>query len=292
MLTLAIFGKNILEKDRDFYISFLQKCCKKNIKLLIYKELYNLTSDYYTGIKEKIDIFSTTLDLANADILISLGGDGVLLDAIPLVRNTKIPILGINLGRLGFLTGAKKEEIDEVIDVLINKDYELDQRIVLQCLNIQDQNIKHFALNDIVIFKKDAFSLLTIHVEVNEKKLNSYYGDGLIFASPTGSTAYSLSCGGPILLPEADSILITPIASHTLTVRPLVVPGGVKIKVRTGAPHHAFNFSADSKIFSEEGEHVFEISKADFTIHTIRLSKRHFFDNIREKLFWGSDLRQ
>ena len=242
-------------------------------------------------IKSPVSTFSSAEELKKSvQLLISIGGDGTFLDTIPLIRDSEIPVAGLNFGRLGFLTLIDAEHLEQTFDDLCSKNYDIERRSLL---NIRSENTIYepFALNDMT-FRSEKFGLLHVDVFVDGKFLNTYLGDGLIIATPTGSTAYSLSCGGPILLPENRNFILTPIASHTLTVRPLIIPDTSKIEVRIVGNEPQFRATMDSRRFTFHGEQTFHIEKAPFFIHTIRLRNHHFFDTIRTKLMWGQDVRK
>lgn len=295
MIKIAIFGKILQEKDLLFFREFIDLLYEQeDIELWINETFYEKVSSLHISFKQPPILFPDKEPLKETlNFVFSFGGDGTLLDTINFVGNSNIPVLGINLGHLGFLTGLKREDAEANIMDVVNGNFQIDKRMLIG-LRSSFPELHHspYGLNDIVIFKKDSSSLITIDLEVNGQFINTFFGDGLIFATPTGSTAYSLSCGGPILLPEADNILITPIASHTLTVRPLVLPGDARIKVHLRGENEQFNISVDSNIYSFQGEAQFEIEKKDFSLSTVRLSERTFFDNIREKLMWGLDIRK
>ena len=242
-------------------------------------------------IKSPVQTFSSAEELKeNVDFLISIGGDGTFLDTIPLIRDSKIPVAGLNFGKLGFLTLIDAEHLEQTFEDFRSKNYDIEQRSLLS-IRSQSPISEPFALNDIT-FRSEKFGLLHVDVFVDGKFLNTYFGDGLIVATPTGSTAYNLSCGGPILLPENQNFILTPIASHTLTVRPLVIPDTSKIEIRIAGSEPKFLTSLDSRQVLLQGKQTFFIEKAPFSIQTIRLRNQPFFDTIRTKLMWGQDVRK
>jgi len=257
-----------------FYKPFAEKCIAKGL------------------VKSDVSTFSSAEELAkkNVQFLLSIGGDGTFLDAIPLIRDSKIPIAGLNFGTLGFLTLIDAQHLEKTFEDLRSKHYDIECRSLLK-IRSESEIQEPFALNDIV-FRNEKFGLLNIDVFVDGKFLNTYFGDGLIIATPTGSTAYNLSCGGPILLPENQNFILTPIASHTLTVRPLVIPDTSKIEIKITGKNPKYLTTLDSRKLSFQGEQTFFIEKAPFCIHTIRLKNQPFFDTIRTKLMWGQDKRK
>lgn len=225
------------------------------------------------------------------DFLFSIGGDGTFIDAANLVGDSGIPILGINTGRIGFLTNVNRSNYKEAFDFLQNSDYQIEKRSLLQIRSDKEETLPaQFALNDISIHPHGE-SINAVHVEANGEQLNTYWGDGLIIATPTGSTAYSLSCGGPILVPSANVMVLTPIASHSLTVRPIVLPTDNELKIKVESRTHRFILSVDSHRLTMDDNLTLTISRAPYTIPTIRLPNAGFYSVIREKLLWGLDKR-
>ncbi|MDR1973670.1 MAG: NAD(+)/NADH kinase [Bacteroidales bacterium] len=220
-------------------------------------------------------------DIKNADVLISLGGDGTLLNTLSIVGSLEIPVLGVNLGRLGFLTCVSRDDIPQLADMLIKGAFTPVKRRVLK---VSLSNEVFYALNEAAILRNENTSVISVEVLVDERPLNVYSGDGVIFATPTGSTAYSLSCGGPILLPSSDNFVVTPIASHTLTVRPLVLTGDAVIKATCSSD---FKFTLDSRSFNLRADTPIVMQRADFSFVTMKLNEKSFFDTLGEKLSWG-----
>ncbi len=228
----------------------------------------------------------------SADLVLSLGGDGTFLKSVVYVRNSQIPILGINMGRLGFLANVSKEFIEQAFDKLAKNDFHLEERTLLQIETAKHLFGAHnFALNELTIHKKDSASMISVEVDVAGKHLNTYWADGLIISTPTGSTAYSLSCGGPIISPESPVFAITPIAPHNLNVRPIIIRDDLEIKVRVNDRDHSHLLTLDSRSEVIEDQYELTIRKAPFTIKTIQFSDQYFFDTIRDKLLWGLDRR-
>ena len=284
----AFYNAESLEYVRDV-IHYLEKnkhqvTIVERLKKHLEEPLYK-SHDFFSP-NEKID--------PKVDFLFSIGGDGTLLRSITVVRNSEIPILGINTGRLGFLTSLQKESLFKGLDLLFRGDYKLIKRSLLEVNT--DKNIAAleevgFALNEITINRKNTTSMLSIDTELDGQPLTTYWADGLIIATPTGSTGYSLSSGGPILTPETCSWVLNPIAPHNINMRPLIVPDTTEIKISvTGRGSH-FLLSLDSRIITlENGNNVF-LKKAGFSIFTIQLEGDFFFKTLRERLFWGQDNR-
>ena len=236
---------------------------------------------------------SSTLDLDH-DYLFSIGGDGTLLRSIPFVKDTENPILGINTGRLGFLTSLQKESLNEALDKFFDKKFKLIKRDLLAVeLSYPYAEIDQFgyALNEISINRKNTTAMLSIETRIDKEFLTTYWADGLIIATPTGSTGYSLSSGGPILTPETEGIVLNPIAPHNLNIRPLVVPNKASIEIRVDGRGEDHLISLDSRIYTIENGTQIRVKKAPFSVFTVELEEDNYFKTLREKLFWGYDAR-
>ena len=260
-----------------FEASFLASLKEKNI---ILKE-YETYSNY------------NNLD-ADFKALISIGGDGTILKAATFVRDKNIPIIGINAGRLGFLATIQFENIETLLQKLLNNDYAISKRTLLSIETTPEyDNFSEldFALNEVTVARKDTTSMITIVTYLNGEYLTSYWADGLIVSTPTGSTGYSLSCGGPILTPEVKGLVITPIAPHNLTARPLVIPDDTVIKLKVSGREEQYLVSLDSRMVSVNNNAELTISKTPFTIKMVEIAEETFFKTLRNKLLWGEDKR-
>ena len=226
-----------------------------------------------------------------ADLLICVGGDGTILDTLSIVRDTGVPILALNTGRLGFLADVQLENLQHALDDIEKGNYSIEQRSLLQLDSSHPLFDYNFALNDFVIHKKETSSMIVVHTYLNGEFLNSYWSDGLIISTPTGSTGYSLSCGGPIIFPKSDSFVITPIAPHNLNVRPVVVSDDVVISFEIEGRASSYLASMDARSQSISGEVNMAIRKSDHKLNLMRLSNIHFLDTLRSKLHWGFDRR-
>jgi NAD+ kinase len=230
--------------------------------------------------------------LNGLDSFISIGGDGTLLDAITYVGKSQTPVLGVNTGRLGFLATISKEEISDALEKLLDKSYELDDRTLLKL----DSNQKifenrNFALNDFTIVKKDSSSMIKVHTYIDGEFLNSYWSDGIIISTPTGSTGYSLSCGGPLVFPRSNNFVITPVSPHNLTVRPIIVSENAEISFRVEGRSKKFLVSLDSRFEVVDESIRLKVKKADFKVNLIQLEGMQYFKTLRHKLNWGLDIR-
>ena len=291
MIKIGIFGKNLNKDTYPFIQNLIDKLGEVKAQVFIYEDMYQLvkgdikiqqpkTFRYYEDIHHKLDF------------LLSLGGDGNMLSTVTLVRDSGIPIIGINLGRLGFLASINKEHIHKAIDCLINNDYSLESRSLLRLTSPHGafDNLS-FALNEITIYKKQPNSMISVRVDVNGQYLNSYWADGLIVATPTGSTAYSLSTGGPIIHPDSHNFIITPIAPHNLSVRPVVIPDSSTISMKVAERDGGFLVSLDSRTIELKSGVELSVEKEAFSIQLVRLPEETFFGTIRAKLLWGIDKR-
>jgi NAD+ kinase len=230
--------------------------------------------------------------LDNIDFLISIGGDGTLLESVTHIGVKETPVLGINTGRLGFLATISKEETEQALEKVLKKSFKLDKRSVLKLESSTDIfNSLNFALNDFTVVKKDTSSMITIHTFIDGEFLNSYWADGIIVATPTGSTGYSLSCGGPLIFPRSGNFVITPVSPHNLTVRPIIVADSSVISFQIEGRSKRFLISLDSRISSVDSSVKLTVKKADFRVNLIQLEGQHYFKTLRQKLNWGLDIR-
>jgi NAD+ kinase len=228
------------------------------------------------------------------DLLISVGGDGTILRAITLVRDLGIPIVGINTGRLGFLATIQTDEIESAMNEILKGDYKISERSLLSVSTEpknDDISETHFALNEIAISRKNTTSMITVETHLNDEYLTSYWADGLILSTPTGSTGYSLSCGGPVITPEAKNFALTPIAPHNLSARPLIIPDNTKVTLRVNGREDQFLMSLDSRIITLPNTTTVTVKKAKFVIKMVELLDKAFLATLRKKLLWGEDRR-
>lgn len=293
-MKIAIYSHYYKEEAKDYIEDLLNALLAKGTDIYIesnflslIKSSISLTSEFKT--------FDTSEDLDSSfDLLFTIGGDGTLLRSITYICASNIPVIGVNIGRLGFLATVKKEEIYEAVDALYTKDYVVKERTLLQLdtkpeiASIQGLN---FALNEITISRKDTASMITVDTYLDDEYLTSYWADGLITSTPTGSTGYSLSCGGPVITPSAKSFVLTPVAPHNLNARPLVIPDETKIKMKISGRGNEFFISLDSRIATIDHKTEVFIKKAPFTIKMIELQNHSFIETIRKKLLWGEDTR-
>lgn len=245
------------------------------------------------GFAENVEEFSSHKDFSSGiDLSISLGGDGTFIQNVKFVQDSGVPVMGINMGRLGFLANVGKENLEEAIDLVANKNFVHQKRSLIRVETERDLfGEDNLAMNEITLQKKDTSSMITVHASLEGKYLNSYWADGLIVATPSGSTAYSLSCGGPIITPGCQVHILTPIAPHNLNVRPMVVPDHMPIKLEIEGRSRTYLAALDGHSVSiKQGEEVI-VKKADFMINVIKFEENNFLDTIRNKMHWGVDRR-
>lgn len=274
----------------DYSIKVINFLKSKGIKLFLHKDL--MKSTLIRNIKKEFGEFDE-LD-ENVDFLISIGGDGSMLKAVTVVKDSNIPILGINTGRLGFLTSLGKESIELGLNHLLKSEFKISKRCLLEVYsNKLEKNFFGFnyALNEVSVSRKNTASLISISAELNGIPLATYWADGLIIATPTGSTGYSLSSGGPVMTPESSSLVLTPIAAHNINIRPLIVNDNTLIKLSVTGRGYKHLISLDSRILTVPLKTDIFIKKADFSISKIEINKNFFINTLREKLFWGLDKR-
>ena len=291
-MKVALFGR-VCAEDRNNYLQLLiNKIQNVGIEVVVWEDFFNCISDKI-NISENTSTFHKQSDISGkVDYLISVGGDGTMLDAVTFIGDSGVPVMGINLGRMGFLSSIHKEEIDEAITALLNGQIRIEKRSLLR-LETKERLFGEFnyALNELTVNKKDTGSMILVYVYVNNTLLNAYWGDGIIIATPTGSTAYSLSCNGPIIAPDSENFVITPIATHNLTVRPVVIPDSCEIKVRVEGRMSQFLVGLDSRYETIDASTEMTITKESFQINLVQRPNDNFFTTIRQKLMWGKDIR-
>jgi NAD+ kinase len=293
-MNIAIFSRFLKPEHQKFVQELFNEFAKrKNIKLFIFKDYLDSFSNNI-DIQNECDTFISYVDYKEKDIdfFVTLGGDGTILEAVTIIQDCGTPILGFNLGRLGFLAMFEKGRLSEILSVLEHGNYALDPRTLLHLDS--SENIFgnfNFALNDCTILKRDTSSMVIIHTYVNGEFLNSYWADGIIVATPTGSTGYSLSCGGPIIFPKSGNFIITPVAPHNLNVRPIVLSDDVVISFEIEGRAENFLCTLDSRYQAIKSTCQLAVKKCAFKANLIRPNDRNFLYMIREKLHWGIDSR-
>lgn len=291
-MRIAIYSRGIENNQHKDITLLLEELAARGVEPVFYQDFFN---QFYSAIdiKAKYSTFNSFADLDESiDCLLSLGGDGTLLDTVTLVRDKGTPVIGINYGRLGFLANIGKEDLHSAIEALVNHTYVLDKRTLIHL----DANIPLFgevpyALNEFSLHKKDSSSMIKIHTYLNGEFLNTYWADGLIVATPTGSTGYSLSCNGPVVFPDSGSFVITPVSPHNLNIRPIVVPDNNIISFEVEGRTDGFLCTLDSRREIVTKEVQLAVKKEKFGINLIRLNENNFLQTLRNKLSWGLDKR-
>lgn len=293
-MKIAIFGQYYQNDTRPIIKDIFLFFNNNNVELVIEEKFLKIL--YAEEIlKKEYKTFNDYKCLDSSfDLLVSIGGDGTILRAATYVRDSGIPILGINAGRLGFLAKVQKENIESFLQIVLEKKYTISERTLLslKCSPENEQiNELNFAMNEVTVSRKDTTSMITIDTSLNGEHLNSYWADGLIISTPTGSTGYSLSCGGPVLTPEVKGLVITPIAPHNLNARPLVIPDDTEIKLKVSGREEQYLVSLDSRIATLNNNAELTIRKTPFKINMVEIPDETFLKTLRNKLLWGEDKR-
>lgn len=290
MKTIAIHGREIQENSRKEVQSLLENLTERSVKVILSSSFLKDNTDHFN--LQSYDCYRDDLKTVQVDCVFSLGGDGTLLETVTHVGSSGIPILGINTGRLGFLATTAKEAIPEAMDLLFSDRYELEERSLVELESPGDLFAPNsFALNEFAVLRKETSSMITVKVYFNGEYLNTYWADGLMVSTPTGSTGYSLSCGGPILMPSSKNFVITPVSPHNLNIRPMVIPDNGELRFKIDSRATNLLISLDSR--SDTVSHNLEICirKSDFSINVIQLEGSSFINTLRNKLGWGFDKR-
>jgi NAD+ kinase len=304
-MQILVFGNKYKLKFINLVKELFFKLKNQGATILFDKEFANQIQE--SGLLD-ISSFDTFDNDIIGDIAISLGGDGTLLATANRIGNRQIPILGINLGRLGFLTDVQAHELDNLDDIILNHKYKIEDRMVLRAERYYSSpvlggvpkggggqtphtSLTEYSLNEIAVLKQDLSSMISIDVTLNGEPLHTYQADGLLVATPTGSTAYSLSVGGPIMMPENHNLIIAPVASHSLNVRPLIIPDDWKIDLKVSSRNHSYLASIDGRSLTMPDTATISISKADYSVRIIRLEGHSFLNTLKTKLMWGADVR-
>lgn len=292
-MRVVVYSKLLKERDIPYVQTLFDVLHDFGIAVYIYRPYLEALRGNI-NFKSNVGEFEGYLDfkLLNYDFMITLGGDGTILGATTIVRDSNVPILGINLGRLGFLAGIEKTRIKEALELLVNGHYTLEERktIHLESNNPLFGDVK-FALNDFTLLKRDTSSMITIHTYINGAFMNTYWADGIILATPTGSTGYSLSCGGPIIFPDSGNFVITPVAPHNLNVRPIVISDDSVVSFDVEGRAEDFLVTLDSRFEKITSKDELAVRKGDFSIKLVQLRDIGFIETIRNKLTWGKDER-
>lgn len=293
-MRILIYGQQLAEKQLPYIQDLLLTIREEEIALAIHKPYYSLIRDKLE-IPDHATIFAGTeeeFEEAELDFVLTLGGDGTILNAVTLIGDREIPIMGINMGRLGFLASIENKYASEAVRQLTRGMYKLENRTMLYLETDQEIfNQKRFALNDFTLHKRDTSSMITIHTYINGDFLTSYWADGLIVSTPTGSTGYSLSCGGPIVFPNSGNFIITPVAPHNLNVRPIVISDSSVISFEIEGRSSNYLCTLDSRSEKVSADYQLAVRKCNFSTRLVLLDNFSFLRTIHEKLTWGKDVR-
>ncbi len=292
-MKVAVFGTTVSESFMPVLIEFFDFLESGKIEVQLFRPFYSFLVD-----EMNLELYSTSFfhsyhDFDNkCDFIFSVGGDGTFLQSVLTIRNFDIPVIGVNSGRLGFLADISEDQIHNALTNIFNHNYTLLERTMLQVEFSGKENLEfNSALNEMTVLKTDTSSMINVYAYLDKELLNNYWADGLIIATPTGSTAYSLSVGGPILTPDSENFVITPLAPHNLTIRPLVVPDNYEIKLKVEGRGTQFLASLDSRSVAVDLSTIITIKKASFKLKTLQLPDQNFFSTLRNKLMWGMDRR-
>lgn len=289
-MKIGVHGKEFTRQSSPFIQRIFEILSQHHVKLYV--------STRFAGFLKQSAFKNFTWEtyqpeaLPPLELLISIGGDGTLLESVTHIGRSQVPILGINTGRLGFLATISREETEHALEMVLKKSFTLDQRGLLRLETERGifGNL-NFALNDFTVVKKDTSAMITIHTFIDGEFLNSYWADGIIVSTPTGSTGYSLSCGGPLIFPRSGNLVLTPVSPHNLTVRPIIVSDTSEISFQVDGRSKKFLVTLDSRIATVDNTVKLTIRKADFTINLVQLEGHHYFKTLRQKLNWGLDVR-
>lgn len=293
MTAIALHSRAFQQDKLPFFEQLLSKLGQNKVHVILHEALARFLSQADHRFSAYCqNTFSQSEDLKNIDYIFSVGGDGTLLETATFVKAQKIPVLGINAGRLGFLATTTLETVNSAIDALLQGQYTIDYRTLIQLESDREVfNGINFGLNEFTIFKRDTSSMIVVHTYLNKEYLNSYWADGLIIATPTGSTGYSLSAGGPVVVPNTNNFIISPVSPHNLNVRPMVVSDDSIISFKIEGRSKNFLISLDSRSQKVDATINMQVRKCDFKIGLVKFKESNFFNTLRLKLNWGLDAR-
>ncbi len=294
-MQVVIYGKVIKESNVKFIQMLFDTLHEQGVNVFVFAPYLKLIEQTTITQKKDVGVFEGYLDLKikNIDFVITLGGDGTILNAISEIRDSQVPVMGINLGRLGFLASIEKSNIESAIKLLLHDRFTTESRTLLYLETNDGKLFGDFkvALNDFTILKRDTSSMITVNTFINGAYLATYWADGIIVSTPTGSTGYSLSCGGPIIFPGSGNFVITPVAPHNLNVRPIVISHDSVVSFEVDGRADSFLCTLDSRFETVHHSHQLAIRKNDYPLKLVQLEDKSFLSTIREKLAWGVDTR-
>ena len=290
---VGIYGEHYRNIDWQYFDILITALQSHQVEIVIAKSFVKVLKKLGVSVAS-FEVFDTTASIDNDfDVMFTLGGDGTILNALTYIQSQKLPILGINTGRLGFLAGVKKQEIKEAIASLFNGEYRISKRSVLQ-VQVDGGAVPipfPYAMNEVTISRRNSNSMIGVKTHISDAYLTTYWADGLIVATPTGCTGYSLSCQGPVMMPQSKNFVITPIAPHNLNARPIVVSDDNRLNLEVTGRSSRYMLSLDNRGYPIKKNMQIHIQKANFEVHLIELNEKHFLDTLRKKLLWGADTR-
>lgn len=290
-MRFAIHGRKINESSLNCIKYVLTELDRQQASIIISDTLLAHLNDASISYPAEL-VYSSQTGVPDVDFVISIGGDGTLLETVTHIRKKEIPILGINVGRLGFLATVSQDQITNAVNALFKNQYSYDHRALVEVNGTDGVPTElNFALNELTVIKKDTSTMIVAHTYLDDRYLNSYWADGLIISTPTGSTGYSLSCGGPVVSPQSSNLIITPISPHNLTVRPLVVSDQSQISIQVESRSDSYLIALDSRSYGISSEAPFQIRKAPFQVKLVKFEGDDFLETLRQKLNWGLDVR-
>ncbi len=290
-MKVAIHGRAFKDENIALIQSVLQQLVDAKVEVFLFEAFSDCVAKKNV-FPNHFQVFTSHLDFPIADFAISIGGDGTLLESVTFIGEKEIPILGINTGRLGYLANVSKSDITLALKSILDQVYEIDERTLIKLESDKDlfQGV-NFGVNELAILKRDTSSMIIVHTYINDEFLNSYWADGLLVSTPTGSTGYSLSCGGPVVMPRSNSLIITPVSPHNLNVRPLVVPDDVHIKFQIEGRGKNFLVALDSRSRTVDANVQLAAKKEKFKAKLITVQGVNYLNTLRTKLNWGLDVR-
>lgn len=290
-MKIAIHGKDFAQEGVPFIQELFDELANRGAEVLLSEKFSSFLSN--TSIRRgSFSVYQAQVDLQGIDFVLSLGGDGTLLETLTHIGALELPVLGINMGRLGFLATISRSQVKFALDALYNDSYSFERRSLVRMDSEKDVfEGKNFGLNEFTLLKQDLSSMIVVHTYINGDYLNSYWADGLIVATPTGSTGYSLSCGGPVVLPQSNNLIITPVSPHNLSIRPLVVSDKSVISFEIEGRSRHFLVSLDSRSRTVPLSFRMTVRKEDFYAKLVKVNGYDFLDTLRQKLSWGYDIR-
>ncbi|MDG4945626.1 NAD kinase [Weeksellaceae bacterium KMM 9713] len=291
-MKVAIYGMQFSEALEDFMPELLDKFREKEVEFQVEEKFLEILKFIKSINLENVPTFKSHEDMwDDLDLFFTFGGDGTILSAITIVQDSNVPMVGVNTGRLGYLAGINKKEILPYLDDILAKNFKISRRSLVK-IHSPGLHLKFpFALNEVTLMRKETTSMITIDAYIDGQLVNSFWADGLIISTPTGSTGYSLSCNGPIISPETENFVITPMAPHNLNVRPLVIQDSVEIRLIVHSRVPKYSLSLDNRLDSIDVKHEICVSKADFMVNIVQLNHSNYLETLRQKLFWGIDRR-